>query len=308
MKTAFLFSGQGSQYVGMGKELYETYPCAKDVFDQIVMDFDVQKLCFEGPKEELDDTQFAQVCIFAVSMMAAAVLKEKGIQGDVCAGLSLGEYSALCYGNAFSIKEGAQLLRERGKLMASALPAGMTTMAAVLMLDEANIKAACDEVKEIGICEIANYNCPGQIVITGEKDAVTACGEKCLERGARRVIPLQVSGAFHSSLLNEASNQLHDCLAKVDMHSSDVPIYHNVSGQQEDGAIIDLLTKQIKQSVLFEQTIQHMLEDGVTDFIEVGPGTAILGFVKKCTKGLDVHISHVEDMASLEAVITAWKG
>lgn len=177
MKTAFLFSGQGAQYPGMGKDLYENYDSAKAVFDSIATDFDVKTLCFEGSKEQLDDTQYTQVAIFAHAMAAAAVLQENGIHADVTAGLSLGEYSALCYADCFSVQAGAEILRERGKLMANALPSGTSAMAAVLMLDKEAILNACEAVQDIGVCEIANYNCPGQIVITGEKAAVEACGK-----------------------------------------------------------------------------------------------------------------------------------
>lgn len=303
MKTAFLFSGQGAQYPGMGKELYETYDAAKQVFDAVSLDFDVKKLCFEGPAEQLNDTQYAQACIFVTSMAAAAVLKEKGITPDVCAGLSLGEYSALCYGGSFDVATGAAIVRERGKLMANALPAGTSAMSAVMMLDKEAILEACHEVAEIGVCEIANYNCPGQIVITGEKDAVAAAGEKCLAKGARRVIPLQVSGAFHSSLLREAGKELAKVLSGYELKASSIPVYNNISGTIEQGSLIDILSKQISSSVYFEQTIMNMLEDGVTTFIEVGPGKAVSGFVKKCTKGKDVIIAHVEDNASLQACI-----
>lgn len=308
MKTAFLFSGQGAQYPGMGKELYENFTVAKAVFDAIEVDFDVKKTCFDGPAEMLHDTQYTQVCIFAHSMAAAAVLEEKGIHADVCAGLSLGEYSALCYANAMSLHDGAKILRERGKLMANALPAGTSAMSAVLMLDKAKILEACADVKAIGVCEIANYNCPGQIVITGEKAAVEACGEKCMEYGARRVIPLQVSGAFHSSLLQEAGKQLYDVLTQYTLTQGNIPVYHNISGKTEEKDIKDLLAQQISHSVLLEDTIMHMLQDGVDTFIEVGPGKAISGFIKKCAKGHDVTILHVEDIASLDACVQAWKG
>lgn len=308
MKTAFLFSGQGAQYPGMGKELYDNYPSAKAVFDQVTLDFDVKHLCFEGEAAQLNDTQYAQAAIFVMSMAVAKVLEEHGIHGDVCAGLSLGEYGALCYGSAFGIEDGARIVRERGKIMANALPAGTTTMAAVLMLDATSILAACEEVRDIGICEIANYNCPGQIVITGEVEAVKACGEKCIEKGARRVIPLQVSGAFHSSLLLEAGKELRSVLKQYEIQPSKLPVYHNISGKTEDGDLLDILSKQIAHSVYFEQTIQQMLADGVTNFIEVGPGKAITGFVKKCTKGFDVKILHVEDLASLDECIKAMKG
>ncbi|MGX8852563.1 ACP S-malonyltransferase [Amedibacillus sp. YH-ame10] len=308
MKTAFLFSGQGAQYPGMGKELYENYASAKAVFDSINVDFDLKNLCFEGEGDVLNDTQYTQACIFAVSMAAAQVLKEQGIEADVAAGLSLGEYGALSYGGVFSIEEGAQILRERGKLMANALPAGTSAMSAVLMLDKDSILQACASVKEIGICEIANYNCPGQIVITGEKAAVEACGKKCEELGARRVIPLQVSGAFHCSLLNEAGKQLHDVLSKYELKKASIPVYNNISGKVENGPLIDVLAKQICSSVMLEDTIMNMLADGVDTFIEVGPGKAVSGFVKKCAKGVDVKILHVEDIASLNECVDALKG
>lgn len=308
MKIAFLFSGQGAQYPGMGKELYDHYACAKDVFDNIETDFDVKKLCFEGPSEQLNDTQYTQVAIFAHSMAAAAVLEEQGVHADMCAGLSLGEYSALCYAKSFSIKDGANILRERGKLMAHALPEGTSSMAAVLMLDEAAILEACKEVEKIGVCEIANYNCPGQIVITGEKAAVEACGEKCLEKGARRVIPLQVSGAFHSSLLKEAGNQLHTELEKYELKTPEIPVLHNLNANVADKALIDMLSDQISHSVRLEETIKKMLADGIDTFIEVGPGKAVSGFVKKCAKGYDVKIHHVEDVASLNETLAYVKG
>ena len=308
MKTAFLFSGQGAQYPGMGKELYEQYDVAKQVFDQIQVDFDVKQLCFEGPQEMLADTQYTQVAIFAHSMAAAAVLTQHVVHADVCAGLSLGEYGALCYGEAFSINVGANILRERGKLMANALPQGTSAMSAVLMLGKEEILDACASVASIGVCEIANYNCPGQIVITGDKEAVKACGEACIEKGARKVIPLQVSGAFHSSLLQEAGKQLHDVLTNYELKTPTLPVYHNLTGTLDSSPLIDLLSKQICNSVMLEQTIMNMLADGVDTFIEVGPGKAISGFVKKCAKGHDVNILHVEDQASLQECINAWKG
>ena len=300
MKTAFLFSGQGAQYPGMGKDLYENYDSAKAVFDSIATDFDVKTLCFEGSKEQLDDTQYTQVAIFAHAMAAAAVLQENGIHADVTAGLSLGEYSALCYADCFSVQAGAEILRERGKLMANALPSGTSAMAAVLMLDKEAILNACEAVQDIGVCEIANYNCPGQIVITGEKAAVEACGKKCLEAGARRVIPLQVSGAFHSSLLQEAGKQLHQVLSAYELKTPRIPVLHNLTARIADRPLIDLLSEQISHSVL--------LADGVDTFIEVGPGKAVSGFVKKCAKGMDVNILHVEDAASLAETLDYMKG
>lgn len=308
MKIAFLFAGQGSQYVGMGKELYETEPVVKEVFDNIQVDFDVKKLCFEGPVEQLNDTQYTQVCMFAHSMACAKLLEKHGIKADAVAGLSLGEYSALCYANSFSLQDGASILRERGKLMASALPKGTSAMSAVLMLDKTSVLQACKDVSSIGICEVANYNCPGQIVISGEKAAVEEAGKKCLEYGARRVIPLSVSGAFHCSLLKESAKKLESVLENYTLKEPTIDVYHNVSGTTHSEDLQDTLVKQLYRSVYFEQTITNMLEDGIDTFIELGAGKVLSGFVKKCGKGKNVNILHVEDITSLQTCLDALKG
>ena len=308
MKTAILFAGQGAQYVGMGKDFYEEYEECREVYDNANVDFSLQNLCFEGPKEMLDNTAFAQSCILTTSIAISALLKKNGIKADYVAGLSLGEYSALTYAGAINVNDAIQIVRERGKIMANALPAGTSSMYAILMLDEVSILEACEEVKSIGVCEIANYNCPGQIVITGEKAAVDKAKDLCIEKGARRAVPLAVSGAFHSSLLNDAAIKLHDVLSNYDLKKPSIPVYHNISGNIEDQPLIDILSKQIAHSVYFEQTIANMLGDGVDTFIEVGPGKTISGFVKKCCKGHDVKILHVEDMTTLKECVEALKG
>ena len=305
MKIAFLFSGQGSQYPGMGKDLYEHYEIAKAMYDSVNLDFDLKKISFNGPQEQLNNTKYAQACIFMHSMVCASILRWYGVMPDVVAGLSLGEYSALGFADTFDLKDGCEIVQTRGAIMADALPLNTTKMAAVLMLDEASIKEACQKASALGVCEIANYNCPGQIVITGENDAVDEASRLCLEMGARRVIPLAVSGAFHSSLLKDAGDKLYTVLKSYTLHRPTLPIYHNISGKQETGDLCEILSKQIQSSVYFTQTIEHMLADGVDTFIEVGPGKTISGFVKKCTKGKDVKILHVEDEASLKACLQA---
>lgn len=308
MKTAFLFSGQGAQYVGMGKEIYKAYPEARRMFDEVSLDFDVKKLCFEGPEDQLQDTAYAQSCIYVTSLAIAAVLEKHQIHADGCAGLSLGEYSAYTYAKSFSLQEGATLVRERGKLMAHSLPAGTTSMAAVMMLDKEAILKSCKQVESIGCCEIANYNCPGQIVITGEKQAVEKAGELCITYGARRVIPLKVSGAFHSSLLKEASLALGEVIDTCHIKNPELPVYNNITGRiEKDMSIKEILMKQICHSVHFQQTIEQMRIDGYTRFIEVGPGSTVAGFVKKICKGQDVQIFHVEDKKSMESLIEAWE-
>ncbi len=301
MKIGFLFAGQGSQHPGMGKDFYEQYDAARRLYDSIDIDIPVKELCFNGTQEQLNDTAVAQPCILATSSAIAAVLSEKGIHADVAAGLSLGEYSALAYAGVFTPQEGAKLVRQRGKIMAAALPEGTSGMAAVLNTEESVIAEVCAEVKEIGVCEIANYNCPGQIVISGQKEAVAAASEKLKARGARRVIPLQVSGAFHTSLLNEASVQLREVLDTYAFGEEEIPVINNVSGKVETRDLREVLQEQICHSVHFTQSLQAMIDMGVELFIEIGPGHALSGFVRKTTK--EVPVYHIDTTEDLENVL-----
>lgn len=301
MKIGFLFAGQGSQHPGMGKDFYEQYDAARRLYDSIDIDIPVKELCFNGTQEQLNDTAVAQPCILATSSAIAAVLSEKGIHADVAAGLSLGEYSALAYAGVFTPQEGAKLVRQRGKIMAAALPEGTSGMAAVLNTEESVIAEVCAEVKEIGVCEIANYNCPGQIVISGQKEAVAAASEKLKARGARRVIPLQVSGAFHTSLLNEASVQLREVLDTYAFGEEEIPVINNVSGKVETRDLREVLQEQICHSVHFTQSLQAMIDMGVELFIEIGPGHALSGFVRKTTKKVPVY--HIDTTEDLEKVL-----
>ena len=301
MKIGFLFAGQGSQHPGMGKDFYEQYDAARRLYDSIDIDIPVKELCFNGTQEQLNDTAVAQPCILATSSAIAAVLSEKGIHADVAAGLSLGEYSALAYAGVFTPQEGAKLVRQRGKIMAAALPEGTSGMASVLNTEESVIAEVCAEVKEIGVCEIANYNCPGQIVISGQKEAVAAASEKLKARGARRVIPLQVSGAFHTSLLNEASVQLREVLDTYAFGEEEIPVINNVSGKVETRDLREVLQEQICHSVHFTQSLQAMIDMGVELFIEIGPGHALSGFVRKTTK--EVPVYHIDTTEDLEKVL-----
>lgn len=303
MKLGFLFAGQGAQYLGMGKELYHAYPEAKKVYDDVSVDFTLKNVCFEGPKEMLDDTAYAQCCILTTSLAIVEVVKAHGITPDYVAGLSLGEYSALCFAGAMSINDAANIVRERGKLMANALPKGTSSMAAVLNTPEDVILETCKEVENIGVCQIANYNCPGQIVITGEKAAVEKASELLLEKGARRVVPLNVSGAFHSSLLEDASKQLNKVLKSYDLKKPEIPVVYNVSGKEEDGDLVDILTRQIKSSVYFMQSIEYMIAQGVEAFVEIGPGSALSSFVRKVNKEIPVY--SVDSKESLEKMLGA---
>ena len=285
----------------MVKDFYEQYDAARRLYDSIDIDIPVKELCFNGTQEQLNDTAVAQPCILATSSAIAAVLSEKGIHADVAAGLSLGEYSALAYAGVFTPQEGTKLVRQRGKIMAAALPEGTSGMAAVLNTEESVIAEVCAEVKEIGVCEIANYNCPGQIVISGQKEAVAAASEKLKARGARRVIPLQVSGAFHTSLLNEASVQLREVLDTYAFGEEEIPVINNVSGKVETRDLREVLQEQICHSVHFTQSLQAMIDMGVELFIEIGPGHALSGFVRKTTK--EVPVYHIDTTEDLEKVL-----
>lgn len=296
MKTGILFAGQGSQYAGMGKDFYNKYDECREVYDNVNVDFSLKNLCFEGPKEMLDNTAYAQSCILTTSMAISALLKKCGIKADYVAGLSLGEYSALTYAGVLDLNDAVKIVRERGKIMDSAFTGKEVMMAAVLGSDENTIKEVIEEVRTLGVLEIANYNCPGQIVISGEKAACEKAAEKLSERNARRIIPLQVSGAFHTSLLEDASVSLGKELCKYTFGKPEIPVVYNYTGAESDEDIVNILTKQIKSSVRFSQTIEYMISHGVDTFIEVGPGKVLSGFVKKINKDVKVYgIDTVED-------------
>ncbi|MEG0378152.1 MAG: ACP S-malonyltransferase [Eubacterium sp.] len=298
MKTAFLFAGQGAQKVGMGKDFYDHFPEVRALYDENNLDFDIAKCCFEGPAEMLNDTAYAQSCLLLTSYVMADRLKQCGVVPGVVAGLSLGEYTALTYAGAFNLKDALTVVRKRGQLMAHALPAGTGMMAAVLNADEALVAEVCAKASKVGVCDVANYNCPGQIVISGETAAVEKAKAMLLEKGVRRVMPLNVSGAFHSSLLEEASFELKAVLDHVVVDQPTVPVIYNVSGDFEEKPVKELLIKQIHSSVYFEKSIRKMLAEGVDTFIEIGPGKTCGGFVKKIDKTVKVHC--VEDLTSFE--------
>lgn len=314
MKIAFIFAGQGSQYIGMGKELYDNILICREAFDKArnLLDFDIKELMFNGEKEELDITENTQPAILATSIMAMKVLKEKGILPSVVAGLSLGEYSALVSANALSFEEAIKLVRKRGKFMQEAVPIGVGSMIAIIGLDLEKIKMAIEEAKSIGIVEIANYNTNKQIVVGGEKDAVEKVKELCIEFGARRVIELKVSGPFHTSLLEKASVKLKEELKKIDFNNPEIKIISNVTADfiKNKEEIKEILCKQVKSSVRWSESINKMIDMGVDTFIELGPGRVLSGFVKEISreKGLKVNIFNVEDLKSLEKTLEAIGG
>lgn len=309
MKIAFIFAGQGSQYIGMGKELYDNILICRETFDTAreLLDFDIKELMFNGEKEELDITENTQPAILATSIMAMKALEEKGIRPDVVAGLSLGEYSALVAANALSFDEAIPLIRKRGKFMQEAVPVGIGSMAAIIGLELNKIKLALNEASAIGIVEIANYNTHNQIVIGGEKEAVEKARELCLEAGARRAIPLKVSGPFHTSLLESASIKLKEELDKIEFKKPEVKIISNVTADfiENNEEIRELLYKQVKSSVRWSESINKMLDMGIDTFIELGPGKVLSGFIKEISRenGLKVNIFNVEDIKSLNKTL-----
>lgn len=305
MKTAWIFAGQGAQSVGMGKDFYDQYPTFRKMMDTPVLDFDLKQLCFEE-NSLLNNTAYAQSCIFAVSAGMAQLLKEEGLVPEAVLGLSLGEYTAYWCADSFDFEAGLQLTRQRGMLMDRALPEGEGAMAAILMLDEAKIKQACHEASPYGIVEIANYNAPGQIVITGQTQAVLKTMEICLEKGARRTIRLQVSGAFHSSLLQDAAKQLEEVLNQTKIEGPRLPVVSNCTGRFEKEPVRSLLKRQLTSSVYFENSIRMLVEQGFTTFVEIGPGKTCSSFVKKISPEAQTY--NVGNVETFKQVVAALKG
>lgn len=308
-KIAFIFPGQGSQYVGMGRELVNAYPELLSFFQEAegLLDFDLKELCFTGPEDELKKTSNTQPAILTVSLMCYQLLQKSGISPDFVAGHSLGEYSALVAAESIAFTDALRLVRQRGLLMEEAYPLGTGSMAAVLGLDSATIEKSCQQVLETGFVEIANYNCPGQIVISGEKIAIRKAAELLKEAGAKRIIELAVSGPFHSQLMKDASNKFAKLLEKVSIKNPAVPVIANVSADYLSGwqEIRDLLVKQLYSPIRWEESMKKLYEDGVRIFIELGPGKVLSGLVKKTVPG--VTILNVEDPISLEKTLAKLK-
>lgn len=303
-KIAFLFSGQGAQYVGMGQELYDQFEASRKVIDRASesLNLDIKKLCFEGPIETLNLTEYTQPTIVTVSMAALAVFEEYGVKPDLAAGFSLGEYSAYTAAGVFDLETVIPLVQKRGRYMQEAVPEGKGKMAAVLGLTAEQIDEACKAASQYGIVAGANYNCPGQIVIGGEVAAVDAASEKALELGAMKVVPLALSAPFHTTMLTPAAERLAVELDTITLGTAKFPLISNVTADyipQEQ--IKDLLKLQVKSPVLWEQSVRRMIADGVDTFIEFGPGKTLSGFVRKVDRKLTV--CNIEDLSSLEKTL-----
>lgn len=312
-KIAFLFPGQGAQYVGMGKEITEKYSSANNIFNisREILNLDMKKLCCEGPDEELMKTEFTQPAILATSIAILKVIEEYGISADVCAGLSLGEYSALVYSGALCFEDAIGLVRKRGKFMQEAVPEGKGTMAAILGLDNDTILKIIEEASVKGIIEGANYNCPGQVVLSGEVEAIN---ETCIiakEKGAKKAIVLPVSAPFHCSMLVGAGEKLRYELNNIRINEPLKQIISNVTGDYVNSSeeIKNLLINQVSMPVLWEQSVERMLCDGVDTLVEIGPGKTLIGFAKKIGKKYDkkLNLYNVENIETLENLVANLK-
>lgn len=306
-KCAFLFAGQGAQTMGMARDLYDTYPIVKETFDQAqtVLGYDV-RLLIDQDKEKLNKTKYTQPAILTTSVAIYRLLVENGIYPDLVAGLSLGEYSALVATDALSFEDALRLVQKRGQLMEEAVPNGSGKMVAILNTDAALIEAVCSEASEIGIVSPANYNTPGQIVIGGQVAAVDRALEILRKKGVKRMIPINVSGPFHTALLEPASQELAKVLEKQDFQELSVPLVGNTEAKvMELSRIKELLTRQVMEPVRFYDSIEIIRSMGVSQFIEIGPGKVLTGFVKKIDKNLSC--TSIDSLESLMQFLNQWK-
>ena len=302
-KTALLFAGQGAQVVGMGKDLAESFPAAKTWFDRAntALGYDLSSICFSGPESELTKTENAQPGIFLVSWVAYQLLKERvpHLKFEATAGLSLGEFTALTAAGAMHFEDGLRVVRQRGKFMQEACDATRGGMAAIIGLDESPTREVCAET---GVT-LANLNCPGQLVISGATENIAKACELAKAKGAKRALPLPVAGAYHSPLMASAQPKLAAELAKIHLHSPRVPVISNVTAQPHTNEINKRLVEQVTSSVLWETSMRYLLSQGFTRFIELGPGSALSGFMKRIDK--TAQMLNVSDVASLEATVKA---
>ena len=302
-QIAFLFPGQGAQYVGMGKDFYEQFDICKQVYKVAgeASGLNLSQICFQE-NELLNITEYTQVALLATEVAILRAVESSGIQPAVTAGLSLGEYASLAAGHVMSDEDLFRIIRKRGLFMQEAYPVG-GAMAAVLGMEASMVEKVC--LEQNGEVYVANYNCPGQIVITGEAKAVSEAGARLKEIGAKGIIPLKVSGPFHSPLLKDAGTKLEDALDNVSVYAPDIPYITNVTADyvKDAAGIKELLVKQVVSSVRWQQSVEKMIADGIDTFIEIGPGKTLTGFMKKINKDVRmINIGTVDDLSKLEAL------
>ena len=310
MKLGFIYAGQGSQKVGMGLDLYEKYPEFKETFDNVSgVDFDLKKVCFEGPAETLNETKYTQPCMVAFAVGMTKVLKSLGVEPVCAAGLSLGEYSALYASGVFTEEQVIPLVQFRGNAMQTAVSGRECKMIAVLGLDKETVFAGCDKVREqlsaegkSLVAEPANFNCPGQITVSGDAEAVDMAAEVLKEMGAKRCLPVKVSGPFHTSLMKPAGDALAERFKSESFGEMKVPVVFNCIGREKtaDESIPELLEKQVQKSVYFDDSIKAMADMGIDAFVEIGPGKTLSKFVQKTVSDIPVYgVETVEDIEKL---------
>ena len=308
MKLAFVYAGQGSQKVGMGRDFYDQYPEFRAVYDSAPVDFDLKTLSFEGPMEQLSQTRYTQPCMVAFAIGVTDLLAKEGIRPAAAAGLSLGEYSALYCAGVFDRDTALKTVALRGRAMeeaAAGLECGMT---AVLGLDRDKLAQACEQASQLGVVQICNYNCPGQLVIGGEKAAVDRAGELAKELGAKRCMPLKVSGPFHTRLMKPAGDALAAHFKTIPFHEMALPVYFNCKGAPMGGddTIPALLERQVQSSVYWEDTVRAMEGNGIDTILEIGPGKTLTSFVKKIAPGIRTY--NIDTAADFASVVQALKG
>ena len=308
MKLGFVFPGQGAQFVGMGKDYYNKYECVKKIYDKAsgILGFDIAKMTFDGTEEELSQTKNTQIAILVMSLAIAELLKQNGIEANISAGLSLGEYSALIYSNIISFEDGIKIVQKRGTYMQECLPKGNWSMAAIIGLDDATIEKTCKKVTK-GFVVPANYNCQGQVAISGEKEAVEEAMELLKEAGAKRAIELKTSGPFHTEKLKEASNKLSEALQGITINPiSEKTVLKNIDATPytNNDNIKQILANHVINSVKFKSIIENMVADGVDTIIEIGPGKVLSGFVKKTNK--DVTVYNTNNIEAFEEILKFW--
>ena len=308
MKLAFAYAGQGSQKVGMGKDFYEEFPAFANVLDHAPVEFDLKELCFQGPEDRLSQTRFTQPCMAAFAVGVTDLLYQEGIRPQAAAGLSLGEYSALYAAGVLSREAVISTVAFRGRSMEQAAEGLNCGMTAVLGLERETLQGACDQAAELGVVQICNYNCPGQLVLGGEKAAVDRAGELAKELGAKRCMPLKVSGPFHTRLMKPAGDALAGYFKTLTFGDMSLPVYFNCKGgpMEAGDTVPALLEKQVQSSVYWEDTIRRMAADGVDTVVEIGPGKTLSGFFKKTAP--EIKTWHIDTVADFYGVVSALKG
>lgn len=300
-KTVYMFPGQGAQYIGMGKDFFDQYEICRTVFElaSSVTGLDLAKLCFEE-NDKLNITEYTQIAMLTVEAAIELVMEQHDLRPDYTAGLSLGEYGALIASKALDLADAFRVIRKRGIYMQEAVPTG-GAMAAVLGLPADAVEKACEQTE--GIVSVANYNCPGQIVITGEQAAVEKAGEACKTAGAKRIMPLKVSGPFHSKMLEDAGAKLAKELECVQFRSIEVPYVTNVTADfvTDEAQIKDLLVQQVSSSVRWQQSVERLIAEGADEFVEIGPGHTLSRFMKKINR--EVKVFHIEKPEDLEKYV-----